>query len=358
MKAISRDSNLNQVFNSIEKGWNEGVFLRSEMVDMYGWISKCLGKHIIYDNDDTKTVMLGSDGKLYYLGNVTGEDNEDAMEKNIETLVEFNRFCQDKDASFLFVIAPDKYNSEQVCLPLPTKDYLETTRRFSNILKEEDVACLNIQEELFNSEDCYSDGFFITDHHWNIHTAFWAFSKIVERLWPEEQEVTDPNNFITTIATTDFLGSMGIRTGHYFAGVDSVELIAPRFETDFLVEYRTKTRKKEIVRSGSFLTSIIDSSNLGYNMYITSDNNLIHIVNRRFDGDRRALLIKDSFGVPIGGWLPLMCRELWIVDIRYPQTQSVCAMIESYGIDDVVMVYNPGMLGSDMFRFKEISKGK
>ena len=349
---------VDEVIGGIEKGWNGSVFLRPQMVDAFGWISKSLGQRIIYDADDSKTVLLGSDGKLYYKGNVTGSDDDEQLLSNISKLVDFNEFCQERNTSFMFVIAPDKYNSTQVSLPLHVKDYMETTLWFAREAGSRGVDCLNVQELLAEETDHYSDGFFTTDHHWNIHTAFWACQKIVERMWPEDCASIDPNLFSTEIASTDYLGSMGVRTGRYLAGTDTVELIVPDYPTDFTVEYKTKTLKNKITREGPFSGSVIDSKNPGYNMYITSDNSYIHVVNNMNKNGRRVMLIKDSFGVPVAAWLALVCGELWVVDVRYAQEQSVCSMVDSNGIDSVVMIYNPGMLGSDMFRFREVSAGK
>ena len=346
------------VIAGTEKGWNEGMFLRSQMVDAYGFISKLLGQNIVYDADDNKTVMRGSDGKLYYKGNVTGGDDENVMRGNLSKLNDFNEYCKQNNTSFLFAIAPDKYCSPQVELPLPVKDYMNTTLWFTRECDSLGVVCLNFQDLLYKKESHYSDGFFNTDHHWNIHTAFWAFQEIVGKVWPEDSIIVEEGQFITEIATTEYLGSMGVRAGRCYAGTDIVELIAPKYNTDLTVEYKSKTLKKDVKRSGPFKTSVIDNQNPGYNMYITSDNSLIRVVNHKNTNGRRVLLIKDSFGVPVAAWLSLMCEELWIVDVRYAQEKSVCSMVEENDVDAVIMLYNPCMLGSDMFRFREVSKGK
>lgn len=347
-----------RMISGLEKGWNDGVFLRSQIIDIYGGIQRCLGKRIVNDADPNKTVMLGSDGNLYFYGNVTGIDNEEAMNSNIKKLSEFKRFCKDRGVNFLFVIAPDKYNSDQVSLPLSVKDYMEITREFTTCLVQEEVCCLNLQELLKKESRSYTNAFFRTDHHWRIHTAFWGLQKITEKMWPRDTALLSIDNFTSEIASTEFLGSMGIRAGKLYAEADTVFLIAPTFETDLTVEYQTKTLKSKVVRKGPFRKSVIDMSNPGYNMYITSDNALIHVVNYKQHNGRRVMFIKDSFGVPVAAWMSLLSKELWVVDVRYAQEKSVCQMVEDYGISDIIMMYNPGMLGSEMFRFREVSNGK
>lgn len=349
---------LTLIITGFEKGWNDGIFLRSQIVDLYGGVQRCMGKKIVNDADPQKTVLLGSDGNLYFAGNVTGTDNEEAMQRNVEKLSDFNKFCIDRAVNFLFAIAPDKYCSDQVSLPLPVKDYIETTCEFSSLLTKEGVSYLNLQELLIEESGSYSKAFFRTDHHWKINTAFWGLQKIAEKMWPSDISLLSLNNFTCKIATTEFLGSMGIRTGKLYAGADTIWLISPTFATDLTVEYQTKTLQRKIVRKGPFLQSIIDNNKPGYSMYITSDNSFIHVSNHKQHNDRRIMLIKDSFGVPVAAWLSLLCEELWVVDVRYAQEKSICQMVDEYGINNIIMMYNPGMLGSDMFRFREISNGK
>lgn len=344
------------------KGWNEGIVFRKQMIDIYGWIQRKMGKLIVYDSDNSKTVVMGDDCKLYYKGNVTGEDDEDTMWQNADKLIEMKRYCNSHGICFLFVIAPDKYN-KNVKLPIECKDYFETTCAFTEKLKNSNVNSLNLQEKLTNEYDNYSDGFFVTDHHWNIHTAFWGFQCIAENLNDVyganvAKELFNKENYSSEVVKRDFLGSMGIRVGKYYAGEDSVELIAPKFKTSFSVKYNTKTRKTAIHREGSFVESLIEKGN-GYNMYITSDNSFIHVDNKLNNDGKRIMLIKDSFGLPIAAWLSCICDELYEVDLRYKQELSVIDMLKKYDIDTFIILYNPGMLGTGFaFDFYKVSAGK
>lgn len=71
------------------------------------------------------------------------------------------------------------------------------------------------------------------------------------------------------------------------------------------------------------------------------------------------LYIKDSFGIPLAPWLACSCDELWMLDLRYKQEMSVMGYIEDKKINCVIILYNPGMLGTDfLFDFNNVSSGK
>ena len=70
-------------------------------------------------------------------------------------------------------------------------------------------------------------------------------------------------------------------------------------------------------------------------------------------------MVKDSFGVPVSAWLACCCDELWVMDLRYTQEESVKNFIVNHGIDVVIVFYNPEVLSSELFYiFSEASMGK
>ena len=118
-----------------------------------------------------------------------------------------------------------------------------------------------------------------------------------------------------------------------------------------------KTLNKPVVREGSFKEAILNGEPT-YDMYITSDNSMIHVDNELNTNGKRVLLIKDSFAVPVAAWLSCIVDELWIVDLRYEQTASVKQYIQDYEIDTVIVLYNPDALNSEVFfNYNEVSKG-
>lgn len=361
---------IDSLFSTVEKTMTNNFILREVCIDVYGLIQRIEGKNVVEDAAPDKAVLKGNDGKLYFRGAVTNEGNGDDQVKNREiyrqtssSVIDLKQYCDSNGTELLYVTAPHKYAASAVTLPENKEDYLDETILFSQLLTDGGVRNINLMKELLEGEKPYSDGFFITDHHWNIRTAFWGFQRICEAFTQDGSIQIDERLFAKesfTIYTHPdvFLGSMGVRVGKYYTGMDAIDVIAPRYPTDFRVAYHTKTLEKNIEKAGPFSESILDEK-ISYNMYITSDNPLIHVENRETPNGKRFLLVKDSFGVPVAAWLACCCDELWVMDLRYAQAESVKEFIVNHEIDAVIVLYNPEVLSSELFyNFSEVSMGK
>lgn len=359
---------VDNLISTVDDSFTNSFFIRDTCVDLYGLIQRIIGKDFIVDSDPSKTVLKGSDNKLYFKGNVTGDYvGEDAFENNINSVTELYKYCKDKNINFLYVNAPHKYNSYSVKLPIVSScidDYSEDSALFIKKLSVNGVPALDLMAKLKEDYSNYSDGFFITDHHWNIRTAFWGYSNICNKLNSvNKSSLIDPmyydlGNYKVTTYKDSYLGSMGIRVGKYYVGKDDVDLISPKFPTDFTLEYESKTLKKKISRSGDFMSSLINGD-ISYSMYLTSDNSHIFVDNKLNSDGNNVLLLKDSFGIPVSAWISCWADELHILDLRYEQDCSVEDFINEKNIDTVIILYNPEVLESKiLYNFTDTSIGR
>ena len=344
------------LFRAIDTAVSDGFIFHNIWIDLYGGIQKGLHKDFVPDANDAYTVIVGSDEKLYFTGTVFSETERD-LEESHKSLKGLYKYCNKNNIEMLYVTAPHKYYSSKVNLPVSgVHDFYDDTISFHNALKVEGIPELNLMEEWAKCSENYSDGFFTTDHHWNIRTAFWGFQRITDIIAePSEERLVQEHCFTEDVEENVFLGAMGTRVGRFFAGKDDISIISPTYETDFCVTYNSKTLSTPEVRKGDWDEAIL-SKPVTYTMYITSDNQLIHVENKNIKSGRNILLIKDSFGVPVAAWLSCMYKNMWEMDLRYSQNESVYDFIEHNDIDVVVILYNPEAIGNSVFyKFDAVS---
>lgn len=362
VKTIGQKSfadSVDNFFETVDDAFTKNFCLRDSCISAYGLIQKFEGKNIVEDASRDKTVLLGDDGKLYFRGGVTDELNAGAeigMQENVNRLNKLNDFCHSNDVNLLYVIAPHKYSGANVSLPESRKDYTQDTYTFSKMLSKAGIENINLMAELLDAGR-YNDAFFITDHHWNIKTAFWGFGKICEKMNSAFEsginaKLYSADSYEIITYPNCYLGSMGVRVGRFYAGMDDIDAISPLFETRLSISFESKTLKTENKRTGDFKETVFADNAPGYHMYITSDNSLVYVDNELIDNNNKTLIIKDSFGVPVSAWMACCFDELWIMDLRYAQNETVKDFIDNHEIDNVIILYNPEVMrSSTMYEF-------
>jgi len=87
-------------------------------------------------------------------------------------------------------------------------------------------------------------------------------------------------------------------------------------------------------------------------VYLTGDRDRFIIKNKATLSNKKILLLKDSFGVPVGAFLSLIAKEVDMLDLRYYKDEPLKDYIEKTKPDIVVFCYNPTtILRSDAFEF-------
>ncbi len=364
---------VDKLYSAVEEGFKNGFFADDRYIDLYGYIQKKTGKTIIPGSGDT-TVVRSDNGVLYF-GNTDSVIDRSVDEKHVElskkNVSAFYDFCNAENVTFLFAMAPNKatYVDESVLPDIAgLRDYAATADAVCDAISENGVPVLNLGKMLREKyPGDFSQVFFKTDHHWTISSAFFAFQMIggaaneLGAGFDEEYLKTD--SYSVNVIEDCLLGSIGARVGSTYVGKDDFELIVPEFYTKFSVNYNN-TYGLGITesREGPFDKSIlnINDNTPDYSSYIASDRSLIHVDNNLIDNGKNVLLIKDSFGIPVSGWLSCCADELWIADLRYKQETSMYDFVKEHDIDVVIILYNSS--GKDtlecQYTFDTVSPGK
>lgn len=272
--------------------------------------------------------------------------------------ISFAALLKKEDIPFLFVQSPSNISKVDPQLPTGIEDYTNVfADAFLELLCEYNVENLDTRKVLEEQEESYRSFFFRTDHHWKSEGAFLAFQAIAERLEDMlsveiPQDYTDRSSYEEVVYKEWFLGSHGKRTGPYYAGVDDIEVLYPKFETELQVSIPSEN----IVRTGSFEEAVLDWSNIEpkdyfgancYHVYIGEEYPLVHMRNESAPIHRKILLIKDSTALPVQAFLSTCFEEVDAIDLRLYDGMTVMDYVRESGPDMVMVMYHPYMLGEE-----------
>ncbi|MBO4898183.1 MAG: hypothetical protein J5590_07800 [Clostridia bacterium] len=360
------------------KAFENGVFLKTEYVDLYGGIQKAFGKKVIWEADTSKTIMLGSDNKLYSSGNVSlnfkeSEVNKDKLCGYGENIKSFAKYLNEKGCDLVVFLAPSRYDPDKVSLPCEISDNSKENvdYLYETIKDGESLTALNAQKLYAERSMDFGDMFYKTDHHWTVKTAFWAYAEICEALdsncgYNIDSRYYDLNSFNVETLKGKYLGSYGARVGGLFVGYDDFDLIYPKFETDYTKSVCKNQNKRmetggKIETSGSFTEAVFTDfdgiksgkTKLTFGSYIAADRSEVRLVNRKSATDKKILIIKDSYALPTSAFLSTCFAETRLIDLRYLKDMSACEYIDNYNPDLVLILYNPGVYDDMFFDFGE-----
>lgn len=337
----------------MEDHYNTNLFQRMEKVREYGRLSAKTGKKVLDDAQAERSVIRGSKGMLYY-----------AISTPVDTrpyLLSFRRlhdFLDKKGIYFAYVQAPYKHMKNSTTFPKGVVDYgNEIATEFAQGLKREGIPVLDLNENFVTEGGREEELFFKTDTHWKIPTAFRGYQKTVAFLQKEgvvleeAKRTTDRANYKLKQWKSVYIGSHGKRAGEgYYEGKDDLEVLLPKFETN--LQYRKYNREGKLIkeRKGSFEDSFMfygylnseDKYQDKYVVYMDWGASEDLIFNHRAKKGKKLLLIKDSFAMPLAGFLSLNFEETVLLDIRDEnRPQSIEAYVEEHGFDTVLFVASP-----------------
>lgn len=314
-----------------------------EFISQNGLFCRLLG------NNQVNKVTKMNDGYLTTLmeaADITGP---------AERTIAFADFLEQEDIPFLFVQSPSSISKVDPQLPTGIADHTnELTDDFLRLLCKGNVNILDTRQVLEQQEKEYHAFFFRTDHHWKSEGAFLAFQAIADRLEnlldvEIPPEYTDRASYEEIVYKDWFLGSYGKRTGPYYVGVDDIEILYPKFNT----EIRVTIPSENIDRTGNYKESVLDWSNVEkkdyfgancYHVYIGEEYPVVSMRNKNAPVNRKILLIKDSFALPVQAFLSTCFTELDAIDLRLYDEMTVMDYVRESDPDLVMIMYHPYML--------------
>lgn len=195
-----------------------------------------------------------------------------------------------------------------------------------------DVLAIHINEDIFLR----------TDHHWAPLGAFYA---------AQEFAATAGVNFLNLDhyekkTVHDFVGSMYGYTKDIAIKNSPEDFVYYEpsdidYETTFITyftdeDYTVTSESKPF--KAPFFKTFKDGHGGAYSTFMGSDQNLVH-VSTPIESDRKLLIIKDSFGNALPGYLFYSFSDIYVVDFRY-FNRNMKKFVREKGITDILFAFN------------------
>ena len=348
--------------SQIDTAITENAIGRYGFIDVYGYIQRVLGKN----EESNFEVVKDTEGKMHYTYDATQPQDVTEICGRMKYLADV---VGDEDTEVIYVMPPDKYIRGYTQFPtgIPYHMANETADVFLEKMDEYGISNMDLRDYLSESGIEMKDVFYTTDHHWKIETAFWAAGQFCEWLNAVYGEELDPDGFYADKENYNFvtyedimLGSMGRKTGRYYAGVDDFTLIYPKFATSYNFE---NTIEEGIVFSGRFEEALLATPVIRqsvtpfdtdmYMTYLYGNPAFAHIENLKETDSIDVCIIKDSFAVPFAAFVSLRCHNLDMIDPRYFEGSYEETIAEGE-YDYVIVMVAPQDLVEEFFPFGEV----
>lgn len=343
-----------EAIDTIEADYSENFFLKDEFLNLNGWANDKLGVRVLNERAKLENGQL----TYYYTGG--------SIEENSQNLIALNEFLQQREIPLLFVQAPCKIDPKDPQLPAGIED--DTNQKadaFLAQIQQGGVDYLDLREEMEADGIDHYSMFFSTDHHWTPKAAFWGYGKLIEYMnenygYDIDSSYYDLENYNVQTYEDWFLGSHGKRVGIYYGGVDDIDVITPKFPTNLTFT----APSQDIVRTGPFEQSMLVQEriepkdyfhNSPYTVYTGGDYSRSTYRNEQAPSDKKILIVKDSYALPVLAFSSLCFESIDAIDLRYFKTETLVQYIEDTKPDAVIFFYtvpnDSDVLEDEMFSF-------
>lgn len=343
------DKRVEKFIDDVEDVSTEELSYHDTMLDLNSFVLNKTGVHFIASND---LVKASND----YLAYSVDEMDRETLTKYADNISGLYEYTKANDIPFLYVMAPQKgYGLEY---PAAANNGIkQNCVTHLKDLSDRGVPYLEIRQCMEEEGITEEEAFFITDHHWTPKTAFWATSKICQELdslygFDYDESIFDLNNYNVKTYEDWFLGSQGKKVGRFFTdrGVDDIDLITPKFDTNLVVSQPLKNETK----TGTFEETLLQMSRIeqkdfhNLNPYATYTGGDYHeqvIENLNNTDGKNILVIRDSFACASSPFLSLTAHNTHVLDIREmsgmygDRVQSISQYIEEMQADYVIILY-------------------
>ncbi len=361
MENLDFTTGFNNQIHSLESAINDNVAGKYYFIDAYGYMQRLLGKN----EESNFEVVKDTEGKLHYTYFTDKPNDTHEVAKRVSNL---KKAVEGDGTKVIYVLPPEKYikGHTKFSTGIPYHMANEAADLFVEHLDDYGIPCLDLREGLKTSGLDMSEVFYITDHHWKIETAFWAascFDKWMNETFGENMDpegfYADDNNYNRITYKEISLGSMGRKTGRYYAGVDDFTLIYPKFETMYTY---VNTIQPDLKYTGRFEEALMATPMIRqssdpfdadmYMSYLYGNAAFSHIENMNREDGLNICFIKDSFAVPFAAFTSLRCHTVDMIDPRYFEEDYV-ETLRKGKYDYVILMVSPQNLVEEFFHFGE-----
>ncbi len=179
--------------------------------------------------------------------------------------------------------------------------------------------------------------YFRTDHHQTSYGSYLVYKHLCEEL---NIDAYDISNFTKVDLSDDFYGTMWSKAPLFDANPDTISIYEPNFDINFEVKYVAENKASDSLYEKSWL----DKKDK-YAMFLDANHPIIQITSSNKNGKKLAVF-KDSYANSILPFLSLHYEELYVLDLRFFNTNPVSYLDENE-IDDVLVLYNTSNFISD-----------
>lgn len=260
---------------------------------------------------------------------------DEAKMQNIAESI--NRFANAfKGINTVFALVPNSSFIYSENLP----DYLETenqqlqTEDFYALLDER-IITVDTVTPLLEAKSSHQV-FYKSDHHWTTRGAFAVFEKIIGIFG----ETVEKNCFEFYAVSNSFEGTLSSKSPAQ-AVCDSVEVCFPEnSQGTYFAEFSDEGNKRESL----FFKEKLEQKN-HYEVFLGSNCAKVS-VSTVVEGDRKLLVIKDSFANCMIPMLTPYFSKIVVVDPRY-MTEGIDGIMKEEVFTDILFLYNANTFFDD-----------
>lgn len=229
--------------------------------------------------------------------------------------------------------------------------YKEYSNRMADelleILKNSQVDCIDMREEINLTKQNYEKIFYRTDHHWTPENGLWTAGIIADRLnqkkgFQIDKSIYNINNYDEYIIPEEYMGSYGRTVTSVYVEKDKMKKLSPKYETR--IERKIPSLQLEL--EGSFEEVMYDNTMWPhYNAWNYSISAVKTYYNKSEDAvNKKVLLLTDSIADVVSPFLVCGIKEIHEIDPRC-FNGSIETYIKEYQPDVVIMIYTASGLG-------------
>ena len=327
-----------QLFENINKVFEDQFFKRENFVELYSWIQYKLGKKKINDR------IIGEDGYTFII------DVPNVSNEYINNLNALGDYCNDKDIELFFSLIPAK----DLILIDKIPEYFRNDSSYVFDLLSDSLSDKIHYISLYNhfkEAQKQEQQYYFTDHHWNTNGVFTAYNEIISRVNEVIPEIGEPHpksDFIFEKYEGVFIGSSGrVLTDSVVNKYDDIYLYYPTFQSDLHAE--TRYNNDYPIYHTDFISE--ELYNNDYGVYLGGAETDLTIHNNLSKNDKTAIIVGISYAPPLTILLAEHFREINYIDLRYTEHKSLYQLIEDKEPDVVIFVYYSGVFNDVLYTF-------
>jgi hypothetical protein len=342
---------------TVENSIQDNFLFRYGWINVNGLFYRMAGMTIVPGNGENYDVYKLSNGQIMYNAGRKGN-----MDDFAGKVVKLRDQTEDMGMKFMYVQLPFKIKDDSYMPPGTHTGGNANADELVGILRDSGVDVLDVREEIEKAGLEWSPLFFKTDHHWKPQTGMWTSGLIMEHLGEEcgfdvDMSHYDYDSYDKETYSNYMLGAVGRRVGAWYDGLDDIDIVYPKFDTDMSFYGESKSGIDE--RAGKFEDAVYLWSNIenrsdfvnnSYSTYIGKEYAVSVLTNNKNKKGPRILLVRDSFSCVIQPFIGLDASEVIAIDMRRCK-KSVKKICEQYDPDIVVLAYNPSAFSKKQFKF-------